>query len=254
MSTLVVDRYASSSPNWSAFAGNFPAGPADELVYPARVEDGRLGPALGQVSRDSWQPVTVSVAETQHCRHRATQLIERRYRWRGYGAVGLSPNVQLRHRTFSATVDRILLGTLTVALDGANGMNCETLFAGEVDALRLQGQRLCEFIRLAVDTEAERAAEVLTALFHAAFAHARVEHRKDTALIEVNPRHVRYYARRYGAQPLSAARHHAGVDAPAVLMALDLARIERQASELLAGRRRVDHTAPGPPGLPGTPA
>ena len=129
--------------------------------------------------------------------------------------------------TLTAASRSQTLGTITVGLDGPEGLNCDALFAEEVHALRAAGLRLCEFTRLAVDAAAQ-SRQVLAALFHAAYLVAYRIGGFDRLLIEVHPRHVRVYERMFGACVVGAQRHHPGVDAPAVLLSLDLVQVEEQ--------------------------
>jgi hypothetical protein len=119
------------------------------------------------------------------------------------------------------------VGTITVGLDGPMGLNTEGTFAAEVDAQRRVARRLCEFTRLAVDSG--RGGEgVLAALFHGAYLFAHRQHECDTVLLEVNPRHVRYYQRSLGAKVLGGERTNARVGAPAVLLGLEFAEVTRR--------------------------
>jgi hypothetical protein len=61
---------------------------------------------------------------------------------------------------------------------------------------------------------------VLASLFHVAYIYAHRLMQFDDLLIEVNPRHVRYYERMLGFEALGRPRLNPRVDAPAVLMRL----------------------------------
>lgn len=173
---------------------------------------------------------TVRTADTPECRDRAARLLERRYHWRGYGPVALPRERHPQRCTFAAEDPEHLLGTLTVAFDGPDGLNCDGLFGAEISRLRAVGARVCEFSRLAVDVEPAQSSGVLTALFHAAYTLAHLDCACDTLLMEVHPRHVRYYERMFGVDVLSAERHHPGVNAPAVLLSLSLPQVAALAS------------------------
>ena len=99
-----------------------------------------------------------------------------------------------------------------------------------------RGGRLCEFTRLAVDEEV-RSPTLLGALFHVACMYAIDVHRCSHVLIEVNPRHVRFYEQMLDFRPAGEARIDPSVAAPAMLMQLDLAVCARQI-ERLSGRRQ----------------
>lgn len=182
--------------------------------------------------------ITVVPALSVEQRSAAAQLIGQRYAWRGYHAVGLPDEPQARRRTLVAVDACNVLGTITVGIDGAEGLNCEQLFAAPVAALRSRGHRLCEFTRLAVDA-ADASRQVLAALFHAAYLLAWRSAALDRLLIEVHPRHARFYERRFGAEVLGFDDHHPGVGAPAVLLTMALAEVEGRLRWSEAGDRRA---------------
>src|SRR5436190_455773 len=82
------------------------------------------------------------------------------------------------------------------------------------------GRRVCEFTKLAMDSVV-RSKRVLAALFHVSYIYGHLLMRYDNLLIEVNPRHVRYYERMLGFRALGEPRQNLRVGAPAVLMSLD---------------------------------
>jgi hypothetical protein len=133
--------------------------------------------------------------------------------------------------TLTAVEDGATIGTITVGLDGPEGMNCDDVFAAEVGALRAQGQRLCEFTKLAVDP-ASGTKRVLAALFHVAYVVAHRLRGFDTLVMEVNPRHVRYYERMLGARVIGEERLNRSVNAPAVLLSISFKYIMAQIDEM----------------------
>jgi hypothetical protein len=89
------------------------------------------------------------------------------------------------------------------------------------------GRRIAELIRLAIEDEVDPKA-VLAELFSAAYAIGRVIHHATDALIEVNPRHVTFYERIFGFARESAESVCPRVNAPAVLLRLDLACLDQK--------------------------
>ncbi|MDZ7592174.1 MAG: hypothetical protein U5L05_16160 [Rubrivivax sp.] len=73
-----------------------------------------------------------------------------------------------------------------------------------------------------------RSTRLLASLFHVAYIYAHRVKKLHCLLIEVNPRHVSYYQTMLGFQVIGTERHNARVDAPAVLLALDLRHAEEQ--------------------------
>ncbi|HUP07512.1 MAG TPA: hypothetical protein VMU47_10195 [Caldimonas sp.] len=187
------------------------------------------------VSSDEFgNPFEVRLAhDPGHC-SRASSLLQRRYAWRGYAAAPIERHA--RQVTLAAFADDTTVATITAALDREDGLFVSRLYPGEVQSLRDEGRRLCEFTKLAVD-ESVRSHTVLGAIFHVACLYAINLHRCTDALIEVNPRHVRFYERMLGFERFGEQRLDPAVGAPAVLLRLDLAHCAREI-ERLGGRRR----------------
>jgi hypothetical protein len=179
----------------------------------------------------------VRVANSSSRRGRASSLIQRRYAWRGY-AVSPLTNDSPSRVTLSACIDDETVATITAGIDAEQGLYVAQCYAEEVSTLRQQGRRLCEFTRLAVD-ESVRGHAVLGAIFHVACTYAIEVHRCSDVLIEVNPRHVRFYQRMLGFEQAAGERLDPAVNAPAVLLRLDLAHCAREMARL-GGRRKCD--------------
>lgn len=169
----------------------------------------------------------IRAADSDGDRSSANILIQRRYAWRGYQSAAL-PREQTAHRvTLTATERSDAIGTITIGLDGPDGLSAEEVFAAEVDAVRDSGRSICEFTKLAIDpiTGSKR---VLASLFHVAYIIAHRIRGYDTLLIEVNPRHVAYYRRMLGCNVLCRERMNPRVKAPAVLLRLDFEHTREQ--------------------------
>jgi hypothetical protein len=163
----------------------------------------------------------IRAADSHGVRSSASILVSRRYASRGYrvNPAPLEPDVD--RLTLVASDHAEVVGTLTVGFDSAEGLLADELFGAEADALRSAGHSLCEFTRLAMEGVL-RSQRVLAALFHVAFIQAHCIRGCDTLLIEVNPRHVRFYEAKLGFRVAGPQRQNRRVDAPAVLMSLDL--------------------------------
>jgi hypothetical protein len=171
----------------------------------------------------------------QHAQRRRTSaLIERRYAWRGYSATPL-PTTSDGKITLSALIDGGTVATITAGLDSDQGLYVSALYPDAVGRLRAEGRKLCEFTKLAVD-ESIRSPSILGAIFHVACIYAIEMHRCTDVLIEVNPRHVRFYERMLGFAQAAEERLDPEVNAPAVLLRLDLGHCAREI-ERLGGRR-----------------
>lgn len=201
------------------------SGHADE-VPDALCAD--LGPV--QPPRFEFEGYRISVANTRAQISEVLSLVHRMYAWRGYRAS--------LDEGFTATSDRITLhasngehvmGTLSVALDSAEGLAADELYPDEVESFRKPGKRLCEFMRLAVDVEPRiNSKDFLARLIHVAFVYAHLIQRATDMLIEVNPRHVGFYRRSLGFSQKGPERICRRVNAPAVLMHIDLHHMAAQ--------------------------
>jgi len=170
---------------------------------------------------------TIRAAESIRERRSASSLVDRMYATRGFQTTALPDVEPANQKTFLATDHNVALGTLTIGLDSSEGLRADEVFADHVARFRDTGQRICEFTKLAMDRRA-RSRRLLGSLFHVAYIFAHRVKGLDFLLIEVNPRHVRYYETMLGFKVIGAERHNARVNAPAVLLCLDLRFAARQ--------------------------
>ena len=162
----------------------------------------------------------------------AEELVRRRYAWRGYHVAHADD-----FDTVSAGAERCqpvtllaedrgkLLGTLTARPDSPLGLFAEQSYRAEIECLRREGRRVGELVRLAVEEGVDWKA-ALDALVQSAYLVTRVVHLLTDVLIEVNPRHVRFYERVFGFVVAAGERMCARAGAPSVLMQLDAAQFE----------------------------
>lgn len=181
----------------------------------------------------------IRLASNEGQRSTASYLIRKMYGWRGYAPS--SPDATKPAPTgitLVASDAERALATISIGFDSARGLVVEQLYPDEIRALRAQSARLCEFTRLAVDG-ADRSREVLAMLFHVAYMYARRLHHCTDIVIEVNPRHARFYERMLGFTPLGPERLCPRVGAPAVLLRLQLQHAEEQIARF-GGHRKSD--------------
>ncbi len=182
----------------------------------------------------------IRAADSHGVRSSAQILVKRRYASRGYQVSPMAADHAEQRLTLVASDHAEVVGTLSVGFDGGEGLLADDLFRAEADVLRGAGQSLCEFTKLAMEGVL-RSQRVLAALFHVAFIHAHCIRGCDQLLIEVNPRHVRYYEIKLGFRVAGPLRHNRRVNAPAVLMALDLWQAHEQIRQL-GGRPELMET------------
>ena len=167
------------------------------------------------------RPLIIRPADCDGSRSSAHYLVNRMYAARGYTTSSLPDHSHPHRITLLASDGSEAIGTISINFEGPRGLLVDESFAVEVQQLRNEGFTLCEFIKLAVDGVVQ-SKKVLASLMDGAFLCAREVQRCDMALIEVNPRHVRFYES-LGFEVLCRDRMNHRVNAPAVLMALDLA-------------------------------
>ena len=203
-----------------------------QLVEDPRIDllpDGAPGP----------RRFKIKAADTASRRTLASRLIESRYGWRGYKTSGVPTDEAVHRFTLVAVEYDLTIGTLTVSMDSPEGLAADDAFGPELRALREQGHQLCEFTKLAIDPTIG-SKRVLAALFHVAYIVAHRLRGYDTLVIEVNPRHVRYYERMLGLQVMGSERMNRRVRAPAVLLGCAFSHIMTQIGEFGGQPERAD--------------
>lgn len=167
----------------------------------------------------------IRLADTDEGRNSASLLISKMYATRGYNVARMErdPN----RITLSASDKGNVIGTVTLGLDSARGILADEIFHDHVEAYRARGARLCEITKLAFDPQV-RSKMALAALFHTLFIYARYIHDRTDVLIEVNPRHRRFYHAMLDFEDQAEMRHNTRVDAPAYLMWLSVEHMAQQ--------------------------
>lgn len=163
----------------------------------------------------------------------AEELVRRRYAWRGYKTAlpeerdCAGPRAGDHWVTLLVEAAGSLIGTLTVGPESPRGLLAEGTYGGEIRALRRKGHRIGEVTKLALEKGVEWKA-ALDALVQAAWAVTRIAHGLTDVVIEVNPRHSKFYQRELGFEQLASGRVCPRVGAPSVLLVLDLERFGRR--------------------------
>jgi hypothetical protein len=175
------------------------------------------------VNQDSFG---IRLTDTAEGRNSASLLINKMYSWRGYAGThhfSDDPN----RITLTATDKGEVVGTLTLGIDSEIGMAADQVFKEDLDEMRRRGARLCEFTKLAFDP-AVRSKTALANLFHLAVIYARDIHQCTDIVIEVNPRHRRFYEYMLGFKRVGEMRMNTRVNAPAYLLSINLVFVSEQ--------------------------
>jgi hypothetical protein len=171
----------------------------------------------------------IRLADTHYQRNEVGELLDRMYSRRGYQSSG-SGHAHPHRVTLIASAEENTLATITVGFDSGAGLLADELYKAEIDLLRRRGKRLCEFIKLAVDGGV-KSKQVLAAIFHICHIYAREVTNHSDLFIEVNPRHVAFYQRMLGFVQLGEERMNMRVNAPAVLLWVDLDFVDAKIRE-----------------------
>src|SRR5438094_5069373 len=175
------------------------------------------------VNHDSYG---IRLTDTASGRNSASMLINKMYAWRGYAGTHQFTNDPNRI-TLTATDKGEVVGTLTIGIDSPIGLMADQIFKEELDAHRNRGARLCEFTKLAFDPSV-RSKTSLANLFHLAVIYARDLHHCTDIVIEVNPRHRRFYERMLGFHQQGELKVNPRVNAPAYLLHVNVHFITEQ--------------------------
>jgi len=170
----------------------------------------------------------IRLTDTSDGRNSASMLINRMYAWRGYSG-DHQPSNDPNRITLTATDKGDVVGTLSIGIDSEVGLMADEVFGAELDAHRSNGARLCEFTKFAFDPSV-RSKTALANVFHLAVIYARDMHGCTDIIIEVNPRHRRFYERMLGFRKEGDLKINTRVDAPAYLLRVNLKYVTEQIS------------------------
>ena len=168
----------------------------------------------------------IRLTDTADGRNSASMLISKMYAWRGYAGTHQLTDDPNRI-TLTAADQGETVGTLTIGIDSPIGLAADQIFKPELDAHRERGARLCEFTKFAFDTNV-RSKTALANLFHLAVIYARDINNCTDIMIEVNPRHRRFYEHMLGFQREADVRINPRVNAPAYLLRVNLDYVTEQ--------------------------
>ena len=211
--------------------------PAGFNIVPVEHE----GPPLAGVEEHPMdrKEFKIRLADTEGQRSSVGMLVKKMYSWRGYESA-FSMNKQPNRITLVASAGEATVGTITLGFDGNLGLLVDELYKEELDPLRRQNRRLCEFTKLAVDGSV-RSKQMLAALFHIATIYAHEIALHTDLFIEVNPRHVRFYERMLGFEKFGPEKNNTRVNAPSLLLRLPLAYLSEQVQQY-GGKSQLGNT------------
>jgi len=201
-------------------------GPDDSAVAHGRSRKHRDAKTAGNSRFE------VGVAKSTEQLTAADDLIRRRYAWRGY-KVESSEDAEptgkqsdpCHNVTFFALDHGTVVGTITLRLDGPDGLRADATHGHVIGYARDKGRRLGELTRLALAAHVD-SRRVLSSLFGVVYSVGRWEHQVTDVFVEVNPRHVAFYVRALGFAAVGDAKFCERVCAPSILLYADVDSLE----------------------------
>lgn len=174
---------------------------------------------------------SIRLADSPGRSSEVSALIKRMYSWRGYNTTEQTAVSSPNQTTLEAFSGEDLVGTLSLRFDSEHGLLADELYAEKISTFRAKDRKVCELSKLAIDPQFS-SKELLACLFNLAYICGRIIHRATDFFIEVNPRHTGYYKRMLGFNQLGETRNCQRVNAPAVLLHLELDYVDAQVSSL----------------------
>lgn len=170
------------------------------------------------------QEVLFRLADNDGQRSTAQILLNRIYGQKGFGS-SHSLVTERKSATFMASSNEEVFGTLTLTVDSTAGLALDQTFSKEVDSFRKMSESsICELTKFAFDPS-PRSRPLLAGLFHLIYIFGTSHFDCTHLLIEVNPRHVRFYEMMLGFSKVGDPRANELVGAPAQLMWITVAQI-----------------------------
>lgn len=163
---------------------------------------------------------------------KASTLIKYMYSSRGYETKTASTFAHNPNQfTFLVTIGDTAVGTVTLGIDSNEGLLADELYQEELNTFRRKSRTVCELSKFALDP-VHSSKEMIASLFQVTYAYAYKIHKATDFFCEVNPRHATPLKRMFGFRQISKIRTCIRVNAPAVLLHLELDRIRIQISSL----------------------
>ncbi|WP_162935662.1 N-acyl amino acid synthase FeeM domain-containing protein [Tsuneonella amylolytica] len=170
------------------------------------------------------ETIAIRLADCDGQRNSASMVVNRQYGARGYGS-NHRINANEASTTFVASSDVQIFGTITLVADSKNKLAADRTFGREVDELRRRpGAVLCELTKFAFDPSPD-SRPFLASLFHVVYIYGTEHFGGTDLLIEVNPRHVRFYELMLGFRKIGGLCENEAVGAPSQLMHVAVADI-----------------------------
>lgn len=196
-------------------------------------------PVIAPTTRFENESFKIRFASNNERRKSAILLVEKLYGSRGYKASDEAARPDEKPDRITLLVnnkENRPVGTITLGPDGPLGLMADELYKEELDAMRAKpGVRLLELTKFAMDRHSGKIKEVLSHLFNIVYIYTKLME-CNWMVIEVNPRHVGFYESSLGFKIMGEERTCPRVNAPAVLLGLDLKYMAEQIRKFGSGK------------------
>jgi hypothetical protein len=174
------------------------------------------------------QQFWIRLANTSERREKAALLVDRMYARRGYTHESIIRNTPHTITLVVSNREGAVIGTVTIGMDSPEeGLLAEENYAEEVQALRRQGKKLCEFNGLAVDSGV-KSKLVIARLFHMAMLYPWGLFGYTDGVVEVTPVHARFYEKMLGFEQIGKERVCPRVNAVGVLLRVNFSMVDER--------------------------
>ena len=198
------------------------------FVSPYKLRDIIIPESNSETGQDrpvDQQKFHLRMANSEGKREQASVLLKKMYDWRGY-AIDPTLEQEPNKITLVADTNGKTVGTMTLCFDSEAGLPADENFRDKLDELRAQNRKLCEPSRLAIEEDVPK--RVFASMIHVSYIYAHNIYGFTDYVIEVNPRHAMFYKRMLGFHDFGEERTCTRVNAPAVLLRLELEHMTQQ--------------------------
>lgn len=230
----IMDRFKSTGRSWAKTIVAFDSPPR------LREVGGQVGenPTQSNAQLTREDQFKIRLVHNDERTRDAKFFVEKRYGEVGYqGTGGVVSNSCPDSITLATYQGEQVIGTQTLGFDIGHGLLADELYKAEIDLLRARGGTVAEITKFALDTKLT-SKRFLAAMFNVSYIYLRKLWQYSDAVIEVNPSHAAFYKRMLGFKEIGSERMCPRVNAPAVLLWLDLVQVEKKVAEV-AGKHEL---------------
>ena len=186
------------------------------------IPEEQKNPRVDSTNLDRRREVRVCAGDTPERLGQAGNFVRHMYARKNYRTENIIRETPHALTLIGYSDHRSVIGTITIGLDSSEeGLLADGNYPKEVNKMRGQGKRLCEFNALAIDSSI-RSKIFVARLFHIAMLYPwGIVGYKDL-VIEVTPAHSRFYKRMLGFKQIGEERVCPRVNTPGILMHLSL--------------------------------